>query len=63
MSFRNAQPAMNIWIIQYTYMEGIQRMFLSLIGFSEAVKPIPSETREIAVSAITNPVKSKIGLL
>jgi hypothetical protein len=62
-SFRKAQPAMNIWTSQYTYIEGIQRMFLSLIGFSEAVKPMPSETSETAVNAMTNPVKSMIGLL
>ena len=54
---------MNIWIIQYMYIEGIQRMFLILIGFSEAVKAIPTETSETAVKAMTNPVKSMIGLL
>lgn len=62
-SFRNAQPAMNIWTSQYTYIEGIQRRFFSLIGFSEAVKAMPTETSETAVKAITNPVKSMIGLL
>ncbi len=44
-------------------IEGIQRMFRILIGFSDAAKAIPIETSETAVKAITSPVKSIIEVL
>jgi len=44
-------------------MEGIQRRLRSLYGRSDAVKPMPIETSETAVKAITSPVKFMIGVL